>query len=41
MSTIRKLVVFVVAVSIAVAMERMWLNAVQPQVAREVAIAQL
>jgi hypothetical protein len=41
MSTIRKLVVFVVAVSIAVAMERMWLNAVQPQVAREMAIAQL
>src|SRR5438105_2248263 len=41
MSTIRKLVVFVVAVSIAMAIERMWLNAVQPQIATRVAIEQL
>ena len=41
MSTIRKLIVFVVAVSIALAMERVWLNAVQPQVARQVAVAQI
>ena len=41
MSTIRKLVVFVVMVSVAVAAERAWLNAVQPQIATRVAIEQL
>ncbi len=41
MSTIRKLVVFVVMVSVALAAEKAWLNAVQPQIAAQVAIKQL
>jgi SPFH domain / Band 7 family len=42
MSTIRKkLVVFVVMVSVAIAAEKTWLNVVQPQVATKVAVEQL
>src|SRR5438874_8352575 len=42
MSTIRrKLVVFVVMVSVAIAVEKVWLNAVQPQIAAKVAVEQL
>ncbi|MEY2440357.1 MAG: hypothetical protein QOI34_1742 [Verrucomicrobiota bacterium] len=41
MSTIKKWVVFVVVVSVALAIERVWLNAVQPQIATSVAIEQL
>jgi len=41
MSAIRKLVVFMVIVSVAVAAEKAWLNAVQPQIAKRVAIEQL
>jgi len=41
MSTIRKLVVFVVMVSVAIAIERAWLNVVQPQIATQVAIEQV
>ena len=41
MSTVKKLAVFVVMVSVAIAAERAWLNAVQPQIATQVAIRQL
>ena len=41
MSTVKKLAVFVVMVSVAIAVERAWLNAVQPQIATQVAIGQL
>ena len=41
MSTVKKLAVFVVMVSVAIAAERAWLNAVQPQIATQVAIGQL
>ena len=41
MSTIRKLVVLGVVIVMAVAIERLWLNAVQPQLATQVAIKQL
>lgn len=41
MSAVRKLVVFVVLVSVAVALERAWLNAVEPQIATRVAVEQL
>ena len=41
MSTIKKLIVFVVMVSVAIAIERAWLNAVQPQIATQVAIEQV
>lgn len=41
MSTIRKLVVFVIVVSFAVALERFWLNAIQPHLASSVAIGQV
>jgi hypothetical protein len=41
MSTIRKWIVFVVMVSVAIAIERVWLNAVQPHVSTRVAIEQL
>ena len=41
MSTVKKLAVFVVMISVAIAAERAWLNAVQPQIATQVAIGQL
>lgn len=41
MSAVRKLVVFVVAVSIALALERAWLGVVQPPIAARVAVEQL
>jgi hypothetical protein len=41
MSTVKKLAVFVVMVSAVIAAERAWLNAVQPQIATQVAIGQL
>ncbi len=41
MNAVRKLVVFVVLVSVAIAIERAWLGAVQPQIATRVAVEQL
>ena len=41
MSTVKKVAVFVVMVSVAIAAERAWLNAVQPQIATQVPIGQL
>jgi hypothetical protein len=41
MSTVKKLAVFVVMVSVVIATERAWLNALQPQIATQVAIGQL
>jgi hypothetical protein len=41
MSTIKKLMVFVGVVVCAVAMERLWLNAIQPSVSTQLAIHQL
>jgi hypothetical protein len=41
MSTVKKLAVFVVMVTVAITAERAWLNAMQPQIATQVAIGQL
>jgi hypothetical protein len=41
MSTVKKLVVFVAVVVCAVAMERFWLNAIQPNVSTQLALHQL
>src|SRR6202040_914736 len=41
MSTVRKLMVFVAVVVCAVAMDRFWLNAIQPNVSARLAIHQL
>ena len=41
MSTVKKVSVFVVMVSVAIAVEKAWLNALQPQIAARVAVEQL
>ncbi len=41
MSAIKKLIVFVMVTAVVIALERVWLNAIQPDVSRELAIAQL
>src|SRR5438045_8124577 len=41
MSTVKKLAVFVVMISVAIAAERAWLNAVEPQSGTQVASGQL
>src|SRR5438270_9444844 len=41
MSTMRKLVVFVVLVSVAIAAEKVWLNAIEPGIATRTAVEQL
>ena len=41
MSTIKRLIVFVVVVASAIAIERLWLNAIQPHISTELAINQL
>jgi uncharacterized Fe-S cluster-containing radical SAM superfamily protein len=41
MRTVKKLAVFLVMVSVAIAAEKAWLNAVQPQIATQVAIEQV
>ena len=37
MSTIKKLIVFVVTISVPILAEKVWLNAMQPQLAIQVA----
>src|SRR6266446_2530511 len=41
MSAIKKLIVFVMVTAVVIALERVWLNAIQPDVSRQLAIAQL
>lgn len=41
MSAIKKLVVFVLVMTFVIALERMWLNAIQPDVSKHLALAQV
>jgi hypothetical protein len=41
MSAIKKLIVFVLVIAVVVALERAWLNAIQPDVSKQLAIAQV
>ena len=41
MSAIKRLIVFVVVAASAIAIERLWLNAIQPHISTELAINQL
>jgi hypothetical protein len=41
MSTVKKLMVFVAVLVCAIAMERLWLNVIQPNVSTQLAIHQL
>ena len=41
MSAIKKLIVFVLVIAVVIALERAWLNAIQPDVSKQLAIAQV
>ena len=41
MSAIKKLIVFVLVIAVVIVLERAWLNAIQPDVSKELAIAQV
>jgi heme/copper-type cytochrome/quinol oxidase subunit 2 len=41
MSAIKKLIVFVLVIAVVIVLERAWLNAIQPDVSKQLAIAQV